>query len=261
MDHHAVGVNPTRRGVTGVSLHEPPTARPNPSSVNGITATTGTIEVLVFAGSTVTTQRLVDAVAGAERWFHPKIVARPEALLSALEPEKDAILVLGVPLAQVDTTKFVRQILAARPKQAIVAVADPKLEPFPSRLLHAGVRGYLLESVELALLSLALRLVAAGYTFLASPVSRALNQEIARQGEDQPALSPAGAKLTRREANVLALLARGASNREIAASLQLSERTVENHVYTLYRKLGIHDRAHAALAALRGVDESLSLQN
>jgi DNA-binding NarL/FixJ family response regulator len=104
-------------------------------------------------------------------------------------------------------------------------------------VIRAGARGYLSKDVEPEALVAAVRSVHAGHLLLEPEVTVALLSE--------------PAELTAREGEVLALVADGRSNREIARALALSEKTVKTHVSSILLKLGLADRTQAALYAVR----------
>jgi DNA-binding NarL/FixJ family response regulator len=108
--------------------------------------------------------------------------------------------------------------------------------------VRAGASGYVYKDIDPPALAAAIRSVHAGHVLLHPDVARLL-----AAGEPRPA----GPALTAREREVLAELARGRSNREIARGLSLSEKTVKTHVSAILTKLGVHDRTQAALQAVR----------
>jgi DNA-binding NarL/FixJ family response regulator len=108
--------------------------------------------------------------------------------------------------------------------------------------VRAGAAGYVYKDVDPPALVAAIRSVHAGHVLLHPDVARLL-----AAGEAQPA----GTRLTAREREVLAEVARGRSNREIARALSVSEKTVKTHVSAILGKLGVADRTQAALAAVR----------
>jgi len=108
--------------------------------------------------------------------------------------------------------------------------------------VRAGAAGYVYKDVDPPALAAAIRAVHAGHVLLHPDVARLL-----AAGEAQPS----GVRLTGREREVLGELARGRSNREIAKSLVLSEKTVKTHVSAILGKLGVQDRTQAALHAVR----------
>ncbi|WP_199431259.1 response regulator [Qaidamihabitans albus] len=120
------------------------------------------------------------------------------------------------------------------------------------RALRAGAHGYLLKDVTLDQLIGAIRTLAAGETLVQPALTERLVRsagQLPRQEEidDLPPLQP----LTRREQEILRLLAGGYVNREIASALHLAEGTVKNHVSSLLTKLGVRDRTRAVLRALQ----------
>jgi len=113
----------------------------------------------------------------------------------------------------------------------------------PSAVLpavRAGAAGYVYKDIDPPALATAIRSVHAGHVLLHPDVVRLLAAEDTRPAE-----------LTARERDVLAELARGRSNREIARALRLSEKTVKTHVSAILGKLGVQDRTQAALHAVR----------
>lgn len=115
----------------------------------------------------------------------------------------------------------------------------------PSAVLpavRAGAAGYVYKDVDPPALAAAIRSVHAGHVLLHPDVARLLAD---RDGHPGPA------ELTARERDVLAEVARGRSNREIAKALTLSEKTVKTHVSAILGKLGVQDRTQAALHAVR----------
>jgi DNA-binding NarL/FixJ family response regulator len=115
----------------------------------------------------------------------------------------------------------------------------------PSAVLpavRAGAAGYVYKDVDPPALAAAIRSVHAGHVLLHPDVARLLAESDARPGQ---------AELTARERDVLAQVARGRSNREIARALSLSEKTVKTHVSAILGKLGVQDRTQAALHAVR----------
>jgi len=108
--------------------------------------------------------------------------------------------------------------------------------------VRAGAVGYVYKSVDPQALAAAIRAVHAGHVLLHPDVAAML-------AAGQP--DPGGVRLTARERQVLAGMAHGRSNREIARSLAVAEKTVKTHVSSVLAKLGVQDRTQAALYAVR----------
>jgi DNA-binding NarL/FixJ family response regulator len=115
--------------------------------------------------------------------------------------------------------------------------------------IRLGARGFLLKDVSLEQLADAIRTVAGGGTLLNPAVTERIVRGLARLDTHVPA-SSAPAALTRRELDVLRLMASGASNREIADALGTAEATVKNQASSIFAKLGVRDRTRAVLRAI-----------
>jgi len=159
---------------------------------------------------------------------------RPDVLLlDLLMPGKSGVQVLE---ALAETAPEVRVLVLT------TFVDDDQL--FPA--LRAGAAGYLLKDSAATELLQAIRDVAEGRSPLHPAVAQRVLQQVAR-----PSIRPATEPLTPREEDVLGLVAKGRSNKAIAAQLQLSERTVRTHVSSILAKLHLSSRTEAALHALR----------
>jgi DNA-binding NarL/FixJ family response regulator len=112
-----------------------------------------------------------------------------------------------------------------------------------------GASGFLLKDASAAQLAEAVRVVAAGEALLAPSVTRRLIGEFARLGGPRGRAGGRIEDLTERETEVLALVAQGLSNAEIAAHLVIAEQTVKTHVSRMLTKLGLRDRAQAVVFA------------
>ncbi len=115
--------------------------------------------------------------------------------------------------------------------------------------VKAGARGYLLKDVSLEQLTAAIRAVAAGETLIRPVVTERVLRGFEHVRRDFDALDPPD-PLTKREVEILRLMAAGCSNREIADALGTAEGTVKNHASSILAKLGVRDRTRAVLKAL-----------
>ncbi len=116
--------------------------------------------------------------------------------------------------------------------------------------LAAGAKGFLLKDVSLDGLVRAIRAVHSGESAVVPVVDAPTARSARALSTDFPTLSPPD-PLTQREGEVLRLLARGQSNREIATALSVAEGTVKNHVSSILSKLGVRDRTRAVLEAIK----------
>jgi NarL family two-component system response regulator LiaR len=168
-----------------------------------------------------------------------------EAVAQALALRPDVVL-MDLVMPRVDGVEAIRRIRAALPETRVIVLTsfldDDKV--FPA--IKAGADGYLMKDVSPQDLAKAIRMARAGEPLLAPEVARRLMDEASREG----AAAPAG-RLTERETEVLRLIAKGRSNKEIARELTLAEKTVKAHVSNILQKLGLADRTQAALYAVR----------
>jgi DNA-binding NarL/FixJ family response regulator len=163
--------------------------------------------------------------------------------VAAVERLAPDVVVIDLVMPGVDGVEAIRRIHAARPETRVLVLTSYADDTKAVPAVRAGAAGYLLKDVQPAELAAAIRTVAAGGALLAPAVTARVLQEVAGPQAD--------AGLTAREREVLALLARGRSNKEIAAQLVLSEKTVKTHVSSILGKLGVADRTQAALLAVR----------
>jgi NarL family two-component system response regulator LiaR len=171
-----------------------------------------------------------------------------QALTRAGELAPDVIL-MDLVMPRLDGVAAMRRLRAAgSPARVVVLTSfldDERLLP----AIQAGAAGYLLKNAEPAELARAVRAAHAGETVIDPTVAARLVATLS--GPGAPASEPGGHHLTRREREVLALIARGRSNKRIALELGISEKTVKTHVGHLLEKLGVADRTQAALLAVR----------
>jgi DNA-binding NarL/FixJ family response regulator len=141
-----------------------------------------------------------------------------------------------------------RALRAELPDSRVIALTsfldDERLLP----AMHAGAAGYLLKNVEPAELARAIRAAHRGEAIIDPSAAARLVQAFV---EDSARFGGEGDRLTRREREVLELIAGGRSNKRIALELGISEKTVKTHVGHLLEKLGVSDRTQAAVLAVR----------
>jgi DNA-binding NarL/FixJ family response regulator len=159
------------------------------------------------------------------------------------------VVLMDVRMPRLDGIEATRRLTAAGeagPRVLILTTFD--LDDYVYAALRAGASGFLLKDATRDELVAAVRVVAAGDALLAPSVTRRLIREFARLGVPGGGDGRA-ASLSGREREVLALVARGLSNAEVAAALALSEHTVKTHVAHVLAKLGLRDRVQAVVFA------------
>ena len=171
-----------------------------------------------------------------------------EAVDLALRERPD-IAMLDIRMPGMDGIEAARQITAAAPGTRVLILTTFDLDEYVYRALRAGASGFLLKDAPPADLLTAIRVVAAGDALLAPSVTRRLVERFARlpEPEQRPARSLDG--VTDRELEVLALVARGLTNHELADHLHISPATAKTHVSRLLMKLHARDRAQLVIVA------------
>jgi DNA-binding NarL/FixJ family response regulator len=160
------------------------------------------------------------------------------------------VVLMDVRMPVMDGIAATRQLIAGadgEPRVLILTTFDQ--DDYVYEALKAGASGFLLKDVRRAELIAAIRTVASGDALLAPSVTRRLIESFCRRPPPTTELPPSLARLTIRETDVLALIARGLSNAEIAARLFLSESTVKAHVGHVLTKIGSRDRVQAVVFA------------
>jgi two-component system NarL family response regulator len=174
-------------------------------------------------------------------------VQTADEVLPALERFSPDIALLDIRLSSTDGLTLVGTMIDARPVLRVIMFSAYDVDEYVFAAIRAGARGYLLKGAPGAEMLAAIRKVHAGDSYLSPGLSTKLVDQM-------QARSHGTRVLTAREQMVLGLMASGLSNREIAGSLAITERTVKFHVTAILNKLGADNRTQAvALASRRGL--------
>ena len=169
----------------------------------------------------------------------------PEAVRLTMQHAPD-VLLLDLKLPVLDGMGVLAELRGRSARTRVLVLTSAAGPAGPALALQAGAAGFLYKDVDPDALVRAIRSVHDGHTVLAPGAAGLV---AARPGGDPRGIGA----LTGREREVLALLADGRSNREIARLLRVSEKTVKTHVSAILAKLGVADRTQAALLAVRHV--------
>ena len=176
--------------------------------------------------------------------------ANGEEALRLAATLRPTVVLMDLRMPTLDGVAATRRLHAAQPDCRVIVLTTFDDDEYVFEGLRAGAVGYLLKDVTSTTLAEAIRAAARGESFLQPSVATKVIAEFARLADratprPQPLVEP----LSERELEILRLVARGASNREIAATLFIAEGTVKNHLTNILGKLGAHDRTEAAVKA------------
>ncbi|MFD5792311.1 response regulator [Streptomyces diastatochromogenes] len=172
-----------------------------------------------------------------------------DAIDKAAELTPDVVL-MDIRMPELGGIEATRRITVDQPGTKVLVLTTFDLDEHVYDALRAGASGFLLKDASADQLADAVRVVAAGDALLAPGITRRLIAEFSRMdGPPRAPLKQRVGELTERETEVLALIAQGLTNAEIAEHLVVAEQTVKTHVGRILVKLGLRDRTQAAIFA------------
>ena len=167
-------------------------------------------------------------------------------LAEELQPE---VILMDVTMPEVDGVEATRQIRLQFPEIKIVMLTMHADQEVLASAIRAGASGYLVKDCSTEEIASAVRMAASGETALSPQLAASMLDEVRKL--DQPASNDEERVITRREEEVLQLIANGCSTPEVAERLFISQKTVKNHLASIYQKLDARDRTQAVLQAVR----------
>lgn len=197
---------------------------------------------LVRAGIAVLCRREADIEVVAEAADGLEAVALAERL-------RPTVVLMDLRMPVIDGVEATRRIRAFADPPAVLVLTTFDDGELVDDALAAGSAGYLTKDATPEQIAEGVRVAASGGAWLSSRVAHRVLANAASTGQRRRALVAAGSQLSDREREVLALLAAGRSNAEIAAALQLGTATVKTHVAGVLAKLGARDRLQAVAMA------------
>jgi DNA-binding NarL/FixJ family response regulator len=156
------------------------------------------------------------------------------------------IVLMDARLPGVSGAEACRRLLVSHPDVPVLIVSTYSDDQLVDECIGAGARGYLVKDIERFTLKQSIRSVHRGEGAMSPIIAGRVLDRLHAQGE---ASTPPAAPLSDTQLEILRLIALGFSNREIAASVHLSENTVKSHVQEIFRKLDVRNRVEAALLA------------
>lgn len=171
-----------------------------------------------------------------------------EAVAAALRLKPD-VVIMDVHMPGMNGVEAARQIMSGSNRTRVIMLSMYHQEETVFEAIKAGATGYLLKDADAEELVRAIRSASKGEAIVEPAVAAKVLNEFARLASQVSPAQRLG--LTEREGQILALVARGDSNKRIAAQLGLSEKTVKNYLTIIFQKLHVGSRTEAAILALR----------
>ncbi|MDP4085851.1 MAG: response regulator transcription factor [Bacillota bacterium] len=179
-------------------------------------------------------------------------------LVEAYNPD---VVIMDINMPRVNGVEATRGLIEKYPNTKVIILSIHDDENYVTHVLQTGARGYLLKEMDADALVEAVRVVAEGGSYLHPKVTHSLVKEYRRLSSNSLTKSGGFSQpieirrplhlLTRRECEVLQMLADGKSNRAIGEALFISEKTVKNHVSNILQKMNVNDRTQAVVVAIK----------
>lgn len=180
--------------------------------------------------------------------------------LKIVEEHRPDVVIMDINMPQVNGIQATRELIEQYPDTKVIILSIHDDENYVTHALQTGASGYLLKEMDADALIEAVRVVAEGGSYLHPKVTHNLVNEyrklaagVARSGSYLQAVEIRRPLhlLTRRECEVLQMLADGKSNRGIGEALFISEKTVKNHISNILQKMNVNDRTQAVVVAIK----------
>jgi two-component system, NarL family, response regulator DegU len=172
--------------------------------------------------------------------------AQAVELAHRLRPD---VVLMDVTMPELDGVGATREIRSALPDVRVVMLTMHADEDVLASAIRAGASGYLVKDCSTREIAEAVRMAASGETIISPNLAASMLDEVRKL--DAPAQTDDQRVVTRREEEVLQLIANGCSTPEVAEQLYISHKTVKNHLASIYQKLDARDRTQAVLQAVR----------
>ena len=161
------------------------------------------------------------------------------------------VILMDVSMPRMGGVEATRQVKREFPHIGIIALTMYDEQQYIFDLVRAGATGYLLKDTDSSQIVAAIRAIYRGESLIHPSVASKILAEFSLMSQKKGKKSGVEHDLTEREITVLRLVAEGKTNKEIANVLDLSEKTVKNHVRNIFHKLQVYDRTQAAILAIR----------
>lgn len=167
--------------------------------------------------------------------------------LEMLEKEKPEVLLLDINMPKKNGIDVLEKIKKDKMNLKVLILTVHSEVEYLLKAVDIGVDGYILKDSESSELKKAISVILDGESYIQPSLIPSLNSRLINRDADKEKLE----KLTKRELEVLVEMASGMFNRDIASNLNISERTVKNHISNIFKKIDVADRTQAAVFAIK----------
>jgi DNA-binding NarL/FixJ family response regulator len=179
-----------------------------------------------------------------------EVIAEASDGLDCLEKLKDVtpdVLLLDINMPEKTGIEVLQELKNNKSRVKVLILTVHNEIEYLMKAIEIGVDGYILKDTESTELKRAIISIFNGETYIQPNLIPAMNNRLINRDVDETRIK----SLTKREMEVLITVANGMSNKEIAANLHISERTVKNHISNIFKKIGVSDRTQAAVFAIK----------
>lgn len=169
-----------------------------------------------------------------------------EQAIRQVRKQQPDVILMDISMPGIGGLEATRKIAQSLPGIKIIAVTIHDDEPFPARLLEAGAVGYLTKGCDVREIVSAIRSVHVGKQYITPAVAQKLALSFINNGDKSPI-----DRLTQRETQVMLMIVKGSTNKEISEKLCLSPKTTSTYRYRLYEKLGVYNEVELTRFAIR----------
>ena len=179
-----------------------------------------------------------------------EVVAEAENGIECLDKLPDVkpdVLLLDINMPKMNGLEVLQNLKESKSKVKVLVLTVHNETEYLMKAVDIGINGYVLKDSESSELKKAIFAIAEGENYIQPSLIPALNSKMIEKNEDELKID----SLTKREIQVLKELAVGKFNRDIAKEMEISERTVKNHISSIFKKLDVTDRTQAAVFAIK----------
>ena len=179
-----------------------------------------------------------------------EVVAEAENGIECLDKLDDVnpdVLLLDINMPKMNGLEVLQNLKERKSKVKVLVLTVHNETEYLMKAVDIGINGYVLKDSESSELKKAIFAIAEGENYIQPSLIPALNNKMIENNEDELKID----SLTKREVQVLKELAVGKFNRDIAKEMEISERTVKNHISSIFKKLDVTDRTQAAVFAIK----------